>query len=55
MLPMPVSEAILRGYRLSDVGRVFENAVIVRQGAYERDVDGIRILTPPESFFGERA
>lgn len=30
-----------------------EKAVIVRQGTYERDVDGIRILTPSEFFFGE--
>lgn len=29
-----------------------EKAVVVRQGTYERDVDGIRILTPPEFFFG---
>lgn len=32
-----------------------EKAVIVRQGTYERDVDGIRILTPSEFFFGECA
>lgn len=29
-----------------------EKAVVVRQGSYERDVDGIIILTSPEFFFG---
>lgn len=29
-----------------------EKAVIVRQGTYEPDVDGIHILTPPQFFFG---
>lgn len=29
-----------------------EKVAVVRQGTYEPDVDGIRILTPPQFFFG---
>lgn len=54
-------ELFAEGTRESELGPLrsirdnHEKAVIVRHGTYERDVDGIRILTPPESFFGECA